>query len=453
MKRNGKLRGMFCMLAASALLLGGCAQGQGQLAYIGVDAAKKQILSELGLNESQVKIDSVDMATKNGMDYYHVEFSDDNGNTYRYDIDALTGKVIESAAAGDAADGTAAETAAAGTTAETTAAAADPGTEITVTAVRGTRAAANDPTQAANSTTRSAAADNPTQPAAAGSAKLTAEEAKAKALAHAGLSASQVTFTKEKLDWEDGKQVYDVEFYGKDMTEYDYEVDAATGAVLSVDKDRDAAQRPTQAAAATNPTQAAAGNAKLTADEAKAKALAHAGLSASQATFTKAEPDRDNGRETYDIEFYGNGGTEYEYEIDAYTGEVIQYSAEAPKTQGTGSQSAGGSGSGYTILAEESAKQLALAQVPGATFNDITEFETDRGDGRIAYEGTICHGGMEYEFEIDAYSGAFRKWECEPVESYHDGGHRDEHHDYDHDDDHDDDHDHDDYDDDDYDDD
>ena len=170
MKRNGKLRGMFCMLAASALLLGGCAQGQGQLAYIGADAAKKQILSELGLNESQVKIDSVDMATKNGMDYYHVEFSDDNGNTYRYDIDALTGKVIESAAAGDAADGTAAETAAAGTTAETTAAAADPGTEttaadpgteITVTAVRGTRAAANDPTQAANSTTRSAAASAP----------------------------------------------------------------------------------------------------------------------------------------------------------------------------------------------------------------------------------------------------------------------------------------------------
>ena len=84
---------------------------------------------------------------------------------------------------------------------------------------------------------------------------------------------------------------------------------------------------------------------------------------------------------------------------------------------------AGGSGSGYTILAEESAKQLALAQVPGAALSDITEFETDRDDGKIVYEGTICHGGMEYEFEIDAYSGAFRKWECE-----HDDDHHDDHH-------------------------
>ena len=64
-------------------------------------------------------------------------------------------------------------------------------------------------------------------------------------------------------------------------------------------------------------------------------------------------------------------------------------------------------------------------QVPGATAGNIAEFETDRDDGRIEYEGKIYYGGMEYEFEIDAYSGAFRKWECE----YDDDHYHDEHHD------------------------
>ena len=70
MKRNRKRTGMICMLTATAVVLGGCAQGQGKMAYIGADAAKKQILAEVGLDESQVKINSVDMATRNGMDYY-----------------------------------------------------------------------------------------------------------------------------------------------------------------------------------------------------------------------------------------------------------------------------------------------------------------------------------------------------------------------------------------------
>ena len=462
---------MLCALAAAALLLGGCAQGQGKMAYIGADAAKKQILAEIGLDESQVKINSVDMATKNGMDYYRVELTDENGNTYRYDIEALTGKVIESAGA-DAAETTAAaaetgeETTAAvartgeETTAavartgeETTAAAARTGEETTAAAAEsgtGTTAAAaktGAATTAATAETlanRIAAASGTAAAAGENAEKLTAEKAKAKALAHAGLSASRVTFTKAQLDWDDGKQVYDVEFFGDDGIEYDYEIDAKSGAVLSADKELEDRRNQTGSAPAGNGTSgggtagsgtsrvpavqqtlpaADAGGVKLTVEEAKTKALAHAGLSASQVRFTKAEPDRDDGRATFDIEFYGNDGTEYEYEIDANTGEVIQHSTEAPETQSTVLQSAGGSGSGYTILAEESAKQLALAQVPGAAMSDITEFETDRDDGRIVYEGTIRHDGMEYEFEIDGYSGAFRKWECEQDDDHHDSHH------------------------------
>ena len=31
----------------------------------------------------------------------------------------------------------------------------------------------------------------------------------------------------------------------------------------------------------------------------------------------------------------------------------------------------------------------------------------------MEYEGSILYNGMEYEFEIDGYSGAIRNWEAE----------------------------------------
>lgn len=60
--------------------------------------------------------------------------------------------------------------------------------------------------------------------------------AKEAALGHAGLAESEVTINHVKLDREDGREVYEVEFW-KDRTEYDYEIDAASGEILSYDKD------------------------------------------------------------------------------------------------------------------------------------------------------------------------------------------------------------------------
>ncbi|MCD7845568.1 MAG: PepSY domain-containing protein, partial [Oscillospiraceae bacterium] len=74
-----------------------------------------------------------------------------------------------------------------------------------------------------------------------------------------------------------------------------------------------------------------------------------------------------------------------------------------------------GNTSTTTITAAE-AKSIALAQVPGASSSNIREFETDYDDGRLQYEGKIIYNGMEYEFEIDGYSGAIRSWEAEPVD-------------------------------------
>ena len=169
----------------------------------------------------------------------------------------------------------------------------------------------------------------------------------------------------------------------------------------------------TQAKAQTSNTsrQSSTSNASgnmITADQAKEKALSHAGLSADQVTFVKSHADRDDGRQVYDVEFYTSDFTEYDYEIDAYTGDVLSYDFDAEHYVASAPTN------GSTLTAEE-AKALVLEQVPGAAESDIWEFGSDYDDGRMTYEGTLIYGGTEYEFEIDAYSGAFRSWETEPI--------------------------------------
>ena len=62
-------------------------------------------------------------------------------------------------------------------------------------------------------------------------------------------------------------------------------------------------------------------------DRAKSIALGHAGVSASSVSFSKAKLDDDDGRGVYESEFYV-GNTEYDYEIDAHSGSILEASAE-----------------------------------------------------------------------------------------------------------------------------
>ena len=140
--------------------------------------------------------------------------------------------------------------------------------------------------------------------------------AQAKALAHAGLTAKDVTFVRSHLDWDDGRQVYDVEFYTKDYREYDYEIDAYTGAVLSYDYD---AEYWTQSSGNTGNTSSGSyiGEAK-----AQSIALSAAGFTTSQVSRIRCHLERDDGRWEYQVEFR-SGTMEYEFEIDAYTGAIL----------------------------------------------------------------------------------------------------------------------------------
>lgn len=258
-------------------------------------------------------------------------------------------------------------------------------------------------------------------------------EAKNVALENAGLTASQVKFTDVELDDKNGTHYYQVEFTA-DGKEYEYDIDALTGAIIESKLPAGAqAQQNTASnnntAGNTTPDTNTAGSsntnnntsnntssgtgtasAALTADQAKDKALAHAGLKQSQVTFVKSKLDWDDGRQVYDVEFYTSDYKEYDYEIDASTGEVVSYDFDAEGY----APPATGNGQSGTITADQ-AKEKALSQVPGATVSDIWEFETDYDDGRLQYEGKIYYNGMEYEFEIDGYSGAIRSWDAESM--------------------------------------
>ena len=275
-----------CAAGLLALALTGCGGGTagGQAEYIGIDAAKAVALEAAGVAEDDAVFSTAGLDKRNGMDYYAVDFTA-GGRSYEYDIDAVTGVVIDSSSGGG--------------TAETPAAGDDDGTA--------SAPAAASPSPSAGQTTGGQAA----------ATAVTEEQAREAALSHAGLTADQVTFVRSELDRDDGRLMYDVEFYTSDYKEYDYEIDAATGEILSYD---------------------------------------------------------------YDAEGYS-------YQPNATPG---------------------------TAITAEQARAIALAEVPGAAESDIYEFETDRDDGRLEYEGKIIYNNTEYEFTIDGYSGAIREWDAEP---------------------------------------
>ncbi|MBR2123064.1 MAG: PepSY domain-containing protein [Lachnospiraceae bacterium] len=76
------------------------------------------------------------------------------------------------------------------------------------------------------------------QPAPAASAEITKEAALAIALEHAGLTEDQISWLRNKLDYDDGRKIYEIEF-NVGRTEYDYDIDALTGRILEYSIDND----------------------------------------------------------------------------------------------------------------------------------------------------------------------------------------------------------------------
>lgn len=70
--------------------------------------------------------------------------------------------------------------------------------------------------------------------------------------------------------------------------------------------------------------------------------------------------------------------------------------------------------SGRISIAE--ARDLALSKVPGAKAENI-QIIGGYDDGIVLYQGEIHYNNMEYDFEINAYTGEFTEWEGEALQA------------------------------------
>ncbi len=152
-------------------------------------------------------------------------------------------------------------------------------------------------------------------------------EAKSIALDHAGVSEEQVAFVSVHLDYDDGRAVYDVEFYSGN-TEYDYEINAVNGNIREFDHDFDNHSIP-RSSKTSAPARSSSSDSGAYIGEAKAESIAlnHAGVSASQAQRMRVKLDRKHGSVVYEVDF-NSGRMEYEYEIDAVSGKIRKADAD-----------------------------------------------------------------------------------------------------------------------------
>lgn len=243
---------------------------------------------------------------------------------------------------------------------------------------------------------------------AARSTQTTEDEAKAIALKNAGIKESDTAWLKVQSDTDDGRSIYEVKFFTDGYAEYEYEILAENGKIITIEYDAEAPISRTQ----TRKTK----NSRKTLENAKAIALSHAGLKEDSVTFTKTETDYDDGVQLYEIEFITEDKIEYEFEIDASTGMILAWSYDAEKALTAASEASGKSGTASKAGSMESAKELAL-KTAGLTERQVTwgRVKEDYDDGRLIYEGKFFCGELEYEFEVDAASMTLIDWDMENI--------------------------------------
>lgn len=270
---------------------------------IGISAAAQAAEEYAGT----LAVDSVTSETDPELDeapaHYEVELHHPTLGDFAYKIDAYSGEVLEgtpdilqslqAAGAPDSQDSTQAPAA---------------------QASAAQSSASQAPVQAPAA--QAPASGTPAPSAAQPSGGVTGEEAaKQAAFAHAGIAAADASAVRCKLDWEDGRQVYEVAFRVGN-TEYDYEIDASTSAVVKAQYEQENSGTPGQ------PSGSFIGE-----EAAKSAALAHAGIAAGDAGHIQCELDEDDGVWVYEIEFRA-GGVEYEYEIGALDAAVLKSQQE-----------------------------------------------------------------------------------------------------------------------------
>ena len=262
-------------------------QTKEQTQMIPMEEAQEAALKAADIEAADADISATTLSEVAGVACYKVEFTSGE-YAYAYTINAQTGAVMEMSSQEQNAQTS-------GTQTET----ADP--------------AASAPAQTSGSASAQAQT-SAAAPAQNATGTGTVDEAAAQkiALEHAGVKAADATITKSKLDYEDGRQVYDIEWYAGGA-KYDYEIAADTGEIIS-----SAYEEKTMGADSRN----------VTVSEADAKKTALDRVSgATDKNLYEWKLDYEDGHPEYEGKII-YGGTEYEFTIDAATGSVMEWDAE-----------------------------------------------------------------------------------------------------------------------------
>ena len=282
MKQKWILTGTALALAAA---LAGCGNipaanqpqsSQTQAQTISMEAAQTAALQAANIDAADADISSSTLSEVAGVTCYKVEFTSGD-YAYTYSINAESGEVLEMSS-------------------------------------RDKNAAPADNTQTDTPASGTAAAPAQTAPSANTSTGAV-DEAKAQeiALAHAGVNAADATITKSKLDYDDGRQVYEIEWYANGA-KYDYDIAVATGEVVNSGYEAKSV--------------VGTGN-SATVSEATAKQTALARVSgATEKDIYEWKLDYDDGRPEYEGKIIYSG-TEYEFTIDAASGNITEWESEA----------------------------------------------------------------------------------------------------------------------------
>ncbi len=225
---------------------------------------------------------------------------------------------------------------------------------------------------------------------ASDSAYIGVEAAQAAAFSHAGVSAAQATVLEIDFDYEDGRMVYELEFYANG-SEYEYDIDALTGAVV----------KSQQESRGSAPSGGAPSGADIGEQGAKEAALAHAGLTEGDVVSLSVKREYDDGRLEYEVKFWVDT-TEYEYTVDGATGD-IRKSEREPHPSASSAD-----------IGQEQAVSIALAHA-GLSQSQVYGLEAEREweDDHLEYQVEFKAGGMEYSYDIAASDGAILSFERE----------------------------------------
>ena len=252
-------------------------QTKEQTQMIPMEEAQEAALKAADIEAADADISATTLSGVAGVACYKVEFTSGE-YAYSYTINAETGAVMEMSSQEQNAQ------------------------------------ASGTQTEVADSAAPAPAQTSAAAPAQNATGTGTVDEAAAQkiALEHAGVKAADATITKSKLDYEDGRQVYDIEWYAGGA-KYDYEIAADTGEIIS-----SAYEEKTMGADSRN----------VTVSEADAKKTALDRVSgATDKNLYEWKLDYEDGHPEYEGKII-YGGTEYEFTIDASTGSVMEWDAE-----------------------------------------------------------------------------------------------------------------------------